>query len=272
MASVWSRSRVSSEQGGDAGVVAADVDRRLLGAADDLGRAELLELAEDLRPQREQVGPGGVAIGIVPGGVGLGPLGQVDARGRVRRLRHELPEFLGRVRDDRREQAGQRVVEPGQDELRGAAVGAVGVLGVEPVLEDVEIEARQLDRAELVDPLIDAVELELLVGRADVADHLVELPQGPAVDLVQGFGSHRRGVELRVILQVPQQVAERVADLAVRLGHLLDAALAHPDVVGVVEAGDVEPQDVGAILLGRLDGRDGVAAPTSTSSCPARRR
>ncbi len=100
--------------------------------------------------------------------------------------RPELPQLLGRVRDDRGEQPGQGVVQPGQDELRGAAVGAVGRLGVEPVLEDVEIKARQLHRAELVDPLIDPVELELLVGRADVADHPVELPEGPAVDLVQG--------------------------------------------------------------------------------------
>ena len=65
--------------------------------------------------------------------------------GRFARLRHELPEFLGRMWDDRRQQAHRRVVEPAQDELRGAAVGAIGLLGIEPILEDIEIKARQLD-------------------------------------------------------------------------------------------------------------------------------
>ena len=41
--------------------------------------------------------------------------------------------------------------------------------------------------------------------------------------------------------------------------HLLDAALADPDVVGVVHAGDHEPQDVGPVLLGGLDRQDHVA-------------
>ncbi len=105
-----------------------------------------------------------------------------------------IPRLLGRVRDDRGQQPGQVVVQPGQHELRGARVGAVGGLGVEPVLEHVEVEARQLDRAELVDPLIDPVELEPLVGRPDVADHAVELAERPAVDLVQGWrGRPRRG-------------------------------------------------------------------------------
>src|SRR5437867_1866274 len=83
-------------------------------------------------------------------------------------------------------------------------------------------------RAELVDSLVDAIELELLISGANVADHMVELPQCPAVDRVQGFRSNRPGVDPRVILQVPQQVTERVADLAVGLGGFLDAPLAHP--------------------------------------------
>ena len=67
------------------------------------------------------------------------------------------------------------------------------------------------------------------------------------------------GVELPVILEVSQQVAERVADLAIGFRHLLDSALADADVVGVVHAGDVEPQYVGAILVGHLVGGDVVA-------------
>ena len=136
------------------------------GAADDLGGPELLQLAEDLvahcRAGRTSARR---RSGSSQAGSGSGHSARWTLAGLPGRAGEEVPELLGRVRDDRGQQPGQDVVQPGQDELRGAAVGAVGRLGVEAVLEDVEVEARQLDRAELVDPLIDPVELEPLVGR-----------------------------------------------------------------------------------------------------------
>ena len=56
--------------------------------------------------------------------IGLGELGEVDAGRLARAGRHVIPRFLGGVRDDRGQDPGQGVMEPGQDELGGAAVGA----------------------------------------------------------------------------------------------------------------------------------------------------
>ena len=135
----------------------------------------------------------------------------------------------------------------GQHELGGPAVGARGRLGVEPVLQDVEVEARELDGAELVNPLVDPVKLKPLVCGPDVTNHLVELAQGPAIDFMQRARVDAVWVEPLVILEITQQVAERVADLAIGFRHLLDSALADADVVGVVHAGDIKPQHVGTI-------------------------
>ena len=77
------------------------------------------------------------------------------------------------------------IVQPGEHKLRGPAVGARGGLGVKPVFQDIEVEARKLDGAELVDPLMDPVKLKPFVGGPDVADDLVELPESPAIDRMQ---------------------------------------------------------------------------------------
>ena len=141
----------------------------------------------------------------------------MDACRLVRSCRQVIPRLLGGVRNDRGQQPGQVVVQPGQDELGGSTVGAVGGLGIKAVLEHVEVEARKLDRDELVDPLIDPVELEPLVSGCDVADHLVELAQSPEIDLVQRGWIDTRRVEPGVVFEVAQQVAESIADLAIRL-------------------------------------------------------
>ena len=166
-----------SQRSGRAG---RDPDPGLLGAADRLSLPQPLERDQHLLAERDQLVPAGVARLVVPPGVGLGELGQVDARPPFGAGGPVVPRLLGGVRDDRGEQPGQGVVQPGQHELRGAAVGAVGRLGIEPVLQHVQVEARQLHRAELVDPLIDPVELEPFVGRPDVADHPVELARAPS--------------------------------------------------------------------------------------------
>ena len=72
-----------------------------------------------------------VAGRVVPAGVGLGPVGQVDARAALG-LGQDVPEFLGGVGDDRRQEPGEILMQLRQDVLRGATVGAVGGLGVDP--------------------------------------------------------------------------------------------------------------------------------------------
>jgi len=51
--------------------------------------------------------------------------------------------------------------------LAGTPRPAVLAAGVLPVLEDIEVEAAEVDRAEVMDPLINGVELVGIVGFDD---------------------------------------------------------------------------------------------------------
>ena len=96
----------------------------------------------------------------------------------------------------------------------------------------------------------------MLISSPDVADHVIQLAEHPGIDLVQDGEVDFRWIKPLVIFEVAQHVAKRVAHLAIGFRHLLDAALAHADVVGVVHAGDIEPQDVGAVALDHHVGGD----------------
>ena len=131
---------------------------------------------------------------VVPSRVRLREFGQVNA-GRPRRGGGPvIPQLVRGVRDDRGQQPGQVIVQGGQHKLGGPPVRARGGLGVKPVFQDIEVETRKLDRAELVDPLVDPVKLKSFVRGPDVTDDLVELAEGPAIDFMQRWrGRRRRG-------------------------------------------------------------------------------
>ena len=82
--------------------------------------------------------------------------------------RHVAPDLLRRERQDRREPAHHRLGDPEHRGLRRAARVALRRRRVQPILEHVEIEAAEIDAAEVVHLLIDEMELVVAIGR----DHL----------------------------------------------------------------------------------------------------
>ena len=86
MQSVASSSRSGSQRSGR---LVAIRDLRLLGAADLLVLPQTFERDQDLLAELEQLVPAGIAAVVVPARVGLGELGQVNAR-------PALPESAGR--------------------------------------------------------------------------------------------------------------------------------------------------------------------------------
>ncbi len=98
---------------------------------------------------------------------------------------HVAPRFLGREREDGRHEPRQRAEDVEAHGLRRAPPRVVGQRGVEPVLDDVEVERRQIDRAEIVHGVEDRVELVLVVGAPDAGDQAREAIEDPAIDLVQ---------------------------------------------------------------------------------------
>ena len=108
-------------------------DYRLLGAADRLALPQALRARSRFARGVRAALPAGIAI-IVPRGSAreIPPGERLRA---CRRGRPIIPRFIGGVRDDRGQQAGQVIVQPRQDKLGGPAVGARGGLGIEPVLQ-----------------------------------------------------------------------------------------------------------------------------------------
>jgi hypothetical protein len=124
--------------------------------------------------------------------------------------------------------------------------GLVGGVAVERVLADVEVEGREVDRAEVEELAEHALEVEGVVAAAHRAVELGEAVEHPALELGHLGGLDALGlVEMR---QRAEQEAQGVAQAAVAVGGALEDLGADALVDGVVGLGDPEAQDVGAVL------------------------
>jgi hypothetical protein len=145
----------------------------------------------------------------------------------------EAPGFVGREGDEGGEDFDQRVEDRVQRGLRRTPQGMGGAERVEPVLQDVVIDGRQRDGAELVAELVNPVELVGVVGLGALVDQDGGLVQRPAVKRVQVFD--RNGMLGRIeIEQVGELEAERVAEKPVGFTHVFQNFVIHRDVVAKV--------------------------------------
>ena len=103
--------------------------------------------------------------------------------------------------------------------MRRTPEGMRGAEGVEPVLQDIVIDGRQRDGAELVAELVNPVELVGVVGLGALFDQDGSLMQRPAIKHVEVFD--RNGILGRIeIEQVGELEAERVAEKPVGFTHV----------------------------------------------------
>ena len=98
----------------------------------------------------------------------------------VARSRHEAPDLFRRERQDRREPAHHRLGDPEHRGLRRAPRMALRRRRVEPVLQHVEIEAAEVDAAEVVHLLVDQVELVVAISRDDLFLQLLACATTPS--------------------------------------------------------------------------------------------
>ena len=154
---------------GGEGVEPADDDLHFEGVADLFRGARLFEDLEDLFAEGEQVLP--VVFDLLDAaGDDVGDVGEeseVDAGFAVFDFGEKLPDLVGGEAEDGGDEAGEGFGDAPEGGLRAAAGGVVGGEGVEAVLEDVEVERAEVGVHELVEGVIGAVELEVVVGRAD---------------------------------------------------------------------------------------------------------
>ena len=67
-------------------------------------------------------------------------------------------------------------------ELGGAAAGRIRGVAVHPVFGDVDVKAAEIDRAKMIDAVIDLVELEGGIRVPAFSDDMIESIKNPAVD------------------------------------------------------------------------------------------
>ncbi len=175
------------------------------------------------------------------------------------RAGQRLPDLFGGERKDGRGQGRERAADPGHGGLGGPALPGGGGRGVEPVLQDVEIEGRERRRAEVDERSGRRRGTRSARTPRDARREPPSLRQRPAVERQEVRPARppsRRGIE---VVEVGDQVARRVPDLAVRLGAAGEDLLGDRVVVPVVGARHPQPQDVRAVLLDEVPRLDDVA-------------
>ena len=188
-----------------------------------------------------------------------GPVGEMDGSGFI--SGEEFPSFLSGENAYGRKRAGERGAKAMEGSLSSASTRGISGVGIETVLHAIVINGGKLDGDELADSLVNDVVLEPFVGGGDIAEHAGEPVENPAVEPGEfGVGhSVLGGIEVE---QIAQLIAQRVAQIAICFGDLLDAFSADGDVVAKILRGHPQPHDVRAVLadvcLARL--RLGVSA------------
>jgi len=67
-------------------------------------------------------------------------------------------------------------------ELSGAAARRIGGVTVHSVFGDVDVEAAEIDCAEVIDAMVNLVELEDCVGVSAFRDDMIETIENPSID------------------------------------------------------------------------------------------
>ena len=167
------------------------------------------------------------------------------------------PRLLRGEAQDRREPAHQAIEGAVEHGARGATARVVEAVAIEPVLSDVEIERAEIDGTEIMQRGKHRV--EIVVGER-LPHGLVELGeavQHPALELRHFRGADRLG--RREPGECAQEIAQRVAQAAIAVAHMLQDLGADPQILGVIRGDDPDPQDVGAALPHDILRRDDIA-------------
>ena len=168
------------------------------------------------------------------------------------------PDFLGSENRDRRREAQQRFRNAVDGGLRRTARAISRRKSVETVLQHVEIKSAEIHHRKIVQRVEDAMEFKSLVPFAALRDEFRRPGKHPAVELFHFGVGHRiaRGIETG---EISQREAERVAQLAVRLGKLRHHVVGHAHVRRIILRRNPQAQQIRAPLLAHFRGQHGIA-------------
>ncbi|MPM49894.1 hypothetical protein SDC9_96628 [bioreactor metagenome] len=173
-------------------------------------------------------------------------------------MRHGLPNLLSREGENGGQHEGDGLENFVHCALRRTAQVTLRILAVKPILNDVKVEVRHVDDAEVVNGVENEIIGVVLIGFVDGLNDLVQTNEGPFVKLLHILIGHHVGRRVEIV-EVAENIPGRVADFAVNLGELLQDFRRDAHVVRVVGRGDPEAQNVGAVLSNDLFRRSAVS-------------
>ena len=169
-----------------------------------------------------------------------------------------LPYFFGGEAEDRSDEADQRSQDLIHRGLRASSQLGVSLFRIETVFQDIEIDRRKIDRAEIMDSMVHDMEFIVIIGFEDSLLDLFHAQQCPAVEFFHICVSD--GVGLRIeVGQIAEQVAECISDLSVDVAHGLHDLVRQTDIALVVDRGDPESHDISAVFVDDILRSDDIA-------------
>ena len=172
-------------------------------------------------------------------------------------MRHLEPDLVAGEREDGREDLCHGIENDPQCALCRAAGGGIRAVAVQAVFDDIEIEARKRDDAEIVDGVGNGQEFIILIRRLALDQQFVQLRDGPAVERFH-IGGRGQLVGIK-IGQIVEAELRRVAELEIVLAQLLEDLIgaAHIDVI--IRRACPQAADVRAVFLEHVRRIDAVA-------------
>src|SRR5216684_3177179 len=92
------------------------------------------------------------------------------------------PRFLGGKSKKRGEQFAKHVEDFVHHRLRRATARRIRGVAIHPIFGDIDVEAAEIDRTELIERVINLMKLEYFVGGSTISSHLVQSLKNPTVD------------------------------------------------------------------------------------------
>jgi hypothetical protein len=116
---------------------------------------------------------------------------------------------------------------------------------IKPILQDIEIEGAHLDRAKILNAMVDRVELETLITLANPGDEFLKLMECPSVHFMKLITGNAFFLRMEVV-KIPEKKSKGVSDPKVAVGQTFQDLVGDLNVISVILRRDPEPQDIGA--------------------------
>ncbi len=170
-------------------------------------------------------------------------------------FRQETPDFFRSEWDERCKDHIQTTQDGIDCCLCRAADERAGRFHIEPILDDIQIEIGHVNRAEVVQRVIDNMEFEPVITARCCFDQLVKPRQCPFIQICELVNRHHILVWIKV-KKVAKDITCGVADFTVNLRELLQNIVRNADIRMVIRRSNPQTQNICTVFvvdLARLD-------------------